>query len=231
VSAERVSRRPARQTVRVTRPLDLHYAEASTLPDGGATAMPRLDVAYGSVPAPVLLRAEAARFHQVAPDLVVLTHHCPTCGSDAHGRPRLLATAAIRRPAWVSLARAGDLSVVAITDAGEVGIDVEAEGAADFDGFADVALHPDERVAARVDPTRAWVRKEAVLKAQGYGLVVDPRDVRLDDNRLTGWHSPLSPPIGLWLRDLDIAGYESAVAVIPLADIDLAALSVTVRSV
>ena len=81
-------------------------------------------VAYGHLPAHELLRAEAARFHGVPPAQIVLAHACPRCGSDGHGRPHLLATAAVRHPAHVSLARAGDLAVVALTDTGPVGVDV-----------------------------------------------------------------------------------------------------------
>ena len=190
---------------------------------------PRLVVAYGTLPAHVLLRAEAARFHQVSPAHIVLVHECPSCGSDTHGRPRLLPTATVRHPAYVSIARAGDLSVAAITDAGPVGVDVEAEGAADFAGFEDVALHPGERATTPVDPTRVWVRKEALLKAYGHGLAVDPSDVQLDDDGLATWDSSHRPPPAGWLRDLAVPGHVVAVAVIPLAEHDLSGLSATVR--
>lgn len=184
-------------------------------------------VAYAAVPAHELLRAEAARFHEVAPAQIVLLHECPRCGSDVHGRPRLMATAAVRQPAHVSLARAGDLSVVAVTDAGPVGIDVEAQGAADFPGFADVALHPGERATTADDPTRVWVRKEALLKAYGLGLAVDPSDVRLDDDGLASWDSPHRPHGEVWLRDLVVPGHVAAVAMLP--EHDVAGLSVTTR--
>jgi 4'-phosphopantetheinyl transferase len=193
---------------------------------GGA---PRLVVAYGVQPAHAVLRAEAARFHQVPPATIVLVHECPRCGSDTHGRPLLVATAAARHPAYVSLARAGDLSVAAITDAGPVGVDVEAEGAADFAGFADVALHPGERGTTDSDPTRAWVRKEALLKAYGLGLAVDPSDVRLDDGGLAAWESEHRLPGPVWWRDLAVPGHVAAVALLPLAGVDLAGLSATVR--
>ena len=193
------------------------------------TAQPRLVVAYGALPAHALLRAEAARFHQVSPGRIVVVHECLRCGSDAHGRPRLLATAAVRHPAHVSLARAGDLSVAAITDVGPVGVDVEAEGAADFAGFEDVALHRDERAHAADDPARVWVRKEALLKAHGLGLAVDPRDVRLGDDGLESWDSPHPPPRTVWLRDLAVPGHVIAVAVLAHADQDVAGMSATLR--
>ncbi len=188
-----------------------------------APSRPRLVVAYGTHPAHDLLRAEAARFHHVPPDRIVIAHACPRCGSDEHGRPILLPTAALRSPAHVSLARAGDLSVVALTDAGPVGIDLEPDGAADFPGFDDVARHADER---GTDATVSWVRTEALLKAHGLGLVVDPRDVSINADGSITWDSPHAPPGPAWLRDLAVPGHVASVVV--LADHDVADLSVTV---
>lgn len=190
---------------------------------------PRLVVVYGAQPAHEMLRAEVARFHDISPAQVVLVHECLRCGSDAHGRPRLLATAALRHPAHVSVSRAGELSVVAVTDAGPVGVDVETEGAAELAGVADVALHPGERGAAAADPTRAWVRKEALLKAYGLGLAVDPRDVGLDDDGHVTWDSTHEPPGAVWLRDLVVPAHTAAVAILPPAGLDVTALSVTAR--
>jgi 4'-phosphopantetheinyl transferase len=189
---------------------------------------PRLVIAYGARPAHDLLRAEAAQFHGVSPAQVVLVHECPRCGSDTHGRPRLLPTAAVRHPAHVSLARARDLSVVAITDAGPVGVDVEVDGAADFAGFADVALHPAEHTTDSAETTRVWVRKEALLKAYGLGLAVDPSQVGLDDDGLAVWDSRHERPGAVWLRDLAVPGHVSAVAILTLAGQDVVGLSATV---
>jgi 4'-phosphopantetheinyl transferase len=183
----------------------------------------RLVVAYGALPAHDLLRAEAGRFHRVPPDRIVLGHACPRCGSDEHGRPYLLPTATLRRPANVSLARAGDLSVVALSDTGAVGVDLEPDGAADFPGFDDVARHADER---GTDATIVWVRTEALLKAHGLGLAVDPRDVGIDADGSVTWDSPHAPPGPAWLRDLAVPGHVGAVVVLP--DHDVADMSVTV---
>lgn len=167
--------------------------------------------------------ARAARFLEVDPGTLVLVHRCPRCGGEDHGRPQLLPTASLRRPPHVSLSRAGSLSVVAVTDAGPVGVDVERTGAAGFPGFGAVALHPDER-AQPEDPTTSWVRTEAVLKAYGLGLAVDPRDVHVDADGIVTWSSPHPAPGDVLLRDLDVPGHIAAVAVLrddPAAQVDV----------
>ena len=83
--------------------------------------------------------------------------------------------------------------------------------------------------AASDDPTRAWVRKEALLKAYGLGLAVDPSQVRLDDDGLAAWDSSQPPPGEVWVRDIAVPGHVAAVAVLPDAVHDLAGLAVTVR--
>lgn len=174
-------------------------------------------VGYGEVPAHDLLRAMAARFHSVPVDRIVLGHDCPRCGGDDHGRPVLLPTSSLRAPAHVSLARAGSMSVAAVTDAGPVGIDVEATGAAGFEGYADVALHPDEH-AGNDDPTRAWVRKEALLKAYGLGLAIDPREIRIDGTGLEAWESAHPAPAEMRVRDIDVPGHTAALVVLAADD-------------
>lgn len=196
----------------------------------GPPAQHRLVVVHGETSAHDLLRHEVARFHQVPAPAVVLTHDCPRCGSHAHGQPRVLPSATIRHPAYVSLARAGDLAVVAITEAGPVGIDVEAIDAADFHDFATVGLHPDEAADTAAERTRTWVRKEALLKAYGTGLAIDPRAIRLDDGGLAAWDSEHPAPGAVWLREIPIAGAVAAVAVLPVGRADVHDLSVFVRS-
>jgi phosphopantetheinyl transferase len=206
-------------------------SDASAGSQLGPPVQHRLVVVHGEASAHELLRHEVARFHQVPASAVVLTHDCLRCGSNEHGQPQVLPTATIRHPAYVSLARAGDLAVVAITEAGPVGIDVEAVDAADFHDFATVGLHPDEIADTAAERTRTWVRKEALLKAYGTGLAIDPRAIRLDDDGLAAWDSEHPAPGAVWLREVPIAGMVAAVAVLPVGRADIDQLSVIVRPV
>jgi 4'-phosphopantetheinyl transferase len=89
----------------------------------------------------------------------------------------------------LSVAHGGAWVVVAITALAPVGVDVEAiTRELDVDGLAAQVLAPAERDVLRAledaDARRRalltwWTRKEAVLKATGDGLRIDPRDVVL----------------------------------------------------
>ena len=163
-----------------------------------------------------LVRELAALVAGVAVGRVHLTHRCPQCRSDRHGVPLVLADPT---PVAVSLSRApGMVAAVASAD-GAVGIDIERADAAGFTGFADVAVHPDEKPPAdAAQATRLRVRKEAVLKALGHGLRIDPRGIRLADDgnppTVLAWPDR-RPPTLVELVDLPAGpDYVAALAVI-----------------
>ena len=160
---------------------------------------------------------------------IVVVHECPRCGSDEHGRPRLLPTASapasgVRQPGPRRRPVGGRDHR---RRAGRGRRRGRGRGRG-FAGFADVALHPDERATPPADPTRTWVRKEALLKAYGLGLAVDPSRRRgsttTGSSRGTSHHPP---PGAVWLRDLAVPGHVVAVAVLPRDGQDMATLSVT----
>jgi phosphopantetheinyl transferase len=95
-------------------------------------------------------------------------HACPRCGSVEHGRPYVDA------PVDISVAHAAGLTVVAVSTAGPVGVDTERAE----------------------DSQPGWVRREAVAKALGTGLVDE------------------SSPEPQWRADLEIPGYVAAVALV-----------------
>lgn len=121
---------------------------------------------------------------------VGLRTRCPVCDGP-HGQVEVVLRDDGLPVPHVSLTRAGPLIAVAVSDVGRVGVDVESCAAVAAARLADVALSPAERAAHRrrspdqrtTALARSWVRKEAVLKALGTGLRVDP--ALLDTHRRT----------------------------------------------
>lgn len=164
-----------------------------------------------------LLRAGAADWLHVPEADLRLIRLCPSCGSDRHGRPLLAPLRGHTVPS-VSISRAGPVTVVALSGAGDVGVDVEPAGAAGSPGFGAVALHPLEAAAGPHERTLTWVRKESLLKATGHGLAVDPACIRLtppsEPPALLAWDAPDAPQLPVWMHDLDTAaGHVATVSV------------------
>jgi 4'-phosphopantetheinyl transferase len=131
----------------------------------------RLVVTWSASPGDDEVAEAVAAFAGVAPQAIRIARACRSCGSDRHGKPQVVAPATCP-PVHVSLSRSGGLTVVAVTDVGPVGIDIEA--------CRDAA-----------DDLPAWVRAESLVKATGHGLTIDPADI--DDER---WTAGLDAPDG-----------------------------------
>ena len=125
-------------------------------------------------------RRVIASYLSVTPDEVVIAHEvCPACGSSEHGPPHISSP---HTSATFSLSRSGPFALVAVAESGAVGVDVEVE-ARDFpyDDVAGRFLSEHERAQLATWPEaerrrafyRCWVRKEAVVKAVGVGIVAD----------------------------------------------------------
>ena len=165
-----------------------------------------------------LLRTSAAGWLHVPEADLRLVRLCPSCGSDRHGRPQLAPVRGHTVPS-VSISRAGPVTVVALSDVGSVGVDVEPEDAAGFPGFGAVTLHPRETAAGARERTLTWVRKESLLKATGQGLDVDPACIRLTPPSelpaLVSWEAPDPPRLPVWMHDVDtVSGHVAAVSVL-----------------
>lgn len=125
----------------------------------------------------LLVRTVASAFDTVA-QRVDVTARCPDCGL-AHGRPRARIG---DRTVHVSISHTTGASAVAVSATHPVGVDIERLDAARFAGVETVALSADELQHWRRLPeparTRAlaehWTAKEAVVKALGTGLTLDP---------------------------------------------------------
>lgn len=138
----------------------------------------------------LLRRAAAERLGR--PDVEV-ERACPSCGSGSHGRP-----VAVDEPyLGLSLAHAGGLVLVAVVRGARVGVDLELVST-DVDRLADVALGPrDAPAATSAALLRTWTRKEAVLKAVGVGLAVDPSRLAVS--------AAHEPPEVVWWSVADVA--------------------------
>lgn len=206
------------------QPAHLSWATLSSAPDpveawldevelGRVDALTRAEDRLRFRLSRALLRSLVGELSGVAAASVRLSYACARCGRP-HGRPVVVAPEPARRW-WVSIAHAGDRVVVAASAVGPVGVDVESlaavgvDGVGGFDGFDGVALTvaeraglatvpPDRQVAARA---ALWVAKEAILKAGGEGLRVDPASVDV-----ASWPGVVVP--------VDVGpGYAAAVAV------------------
>ena len=160
-----------------------------------------------------LLRDLVAALARVAPAEVAIEARCPFCGGP-HGRPTVVApTAALGLQ--LGLAHTDSVVVAVAAWNHAVGVDVERSDA--------VPAPERDRAIATVagasgdDPLAHWTRVEAVLKADGRGLRVDPKEVRItatDD----GAEARISGANGVQARyrlfSLDLGpGYVASVAV------------------
>lgn len=161
------------------------------------------------------------------PGELTAAYSCPECGTGPeldHGRPGYLLGDA---PAGLllSFSRSNGWALLAAGPAGAagaaVGVDLEHSSGVGFPGFDDVALTPAERqLLAALAPEEAmpwrasaWARKEALLKARGTGLRVEPASVE----------AFAEPADGTVVVDLDTvalglpAGFVAALAVVGTA--------------
>ncbi|KQP97498.1 MULTISPECIES: 4'-phosphopantetheinyl transferase family protein [unclassified Rathayibacter] len=135
----------------------------------------------------VLLRMLAAELTAGDPAAISVVACCASCGGP-HGRPALEGPDEALAGLSVSIAHCAGAVVVAVSTAGTVGVDIEP-----VDGPADRGAHitrvagaPFSMGAMRPsDPILHWTRVEAALKADGRGLELDPRRVRIHESRLT----------------------------------------------
>ncbi|MFG2329029.1 4'-phosphopantetheinyl transferase family protein [Streptomyces sp. NPDC048604] len=134
---------------------------------------------------------------------------CRTCTSGGHGKPVLPDS-----PLHLSLSHAGDRVAAALTYAGPVGVDVEETGRVGDPPLT--VLSAEERAAYDRLPqgerargfTRYWTRKEAVLKATGDGLSVDPATLTVSapdaPAALLSWAGRAQPHPPVRLYDVDV---------------------------
>ncbi|GGK90730.1 4'-phosphopantetheinyl transferase [Sphaerisporangium melleum] len=168
-----------------------------------------------------LLRTAAGAQLDMAPERVPIERRCMSCDKP-HGRPYVLTDDGLH----ASISHSAHRVAVALTTAGEVGVDVEQVPTAPVSELVGCALSKGEQDLLKTLPerhqqagfARMWVCKEAVLKATGHGLRISPHRVEVSGPReepaLLSW--PLDiPPRRVHLRTIYPGdGYAGVVAVI-----------------
>ncbi|XVX19056.1 4'-phosphopantetheinyl transferase family protein [Actinomycetota bacterium] len=176
------------------------------------------------VVAHALLRTTVGEVLGTDPSSLVFVRRCDVCGGHDHGKPAIADHPGLH----VSLSYAGSMAVVAVTEAGPIGVDVEEVAATGFDGFPDVTLAPEEREAVEsltgtallTARARTWARKEAVLKATGHGLSIDPPAIQVsgpdEPAALLSWAAgvPSPGPVQLLDYEVDAGQHVSCLAVL-----------------
>lgn len=106
------------------------------------------------------------------PRQLVFDRACRHCGGD-HGKPR------VDGGVDFSVSSSGQRVLMAITDGGAIGVDIE-ERTRDAADMAARVLAPGERETVPTDHAiDRWCCKEALLKATGYGLAIEPSSIEL----------------------------------------------------
>lgn len=136
------------------------------------TLPPRIRVAWREVPLDAPRRESSRALLAELLPAARFVSRCALCGGD-HGRIRVDGV-----DAAVSVSYVPGWAVVAVTDApGRIGIDAVPADAAGLDSVLPGAAD-----------ARAWARVEAVLKADGRGLAVDPARVAVHESA-DGWRA------------------------------------------
>ena len=122
----------------------------------------------------------------------------------------------------VNLAHSGEVALVAVGRGRDIGVDVEVlrEGTEKW-SLVRHALTADERARLQALPVsqrsgaflQVWTRKEALLKAVGVGLSVDPQLIELDGASVVSVPPALGEPSDWTLADVPVPGYAAALAV------------------
>jgi phosphopantetheinyl transferase len=154
-----------------------------------------------------------------------------------HGKP-VLSPGMRRLDVDFSLSHSADIGCIAVSTVGPLGVDVEVRrhAADDRELLGSILSAQEARVIEpllRLNPEytsevllRCWTMKEAVMKASGDGLYVDPPEVRADADLLAAWLAGRVPVIAVtcpdaprssrftrwWARRLDLSPHFAAIA-------------------
>jgi 4'-phosphopantetheinyl transferase len=122
----------------------------------------------------------------------------------------------------VNLAHSGEVALVAVGRGKDIGVDVEVlrDGTEKW-SLVRHALTADEHARLQTLPVsersgaflQVWTRKEALLKAAGVGLSVDPQLIELDGASVVSIPPALGAPSDWTVADVPVSGCAAALAV------------------
>jgi len=149
-----------------------------------------------------------------APHEVEIAVKCVSCGSDEHGKPYLPSFPDLS----FNLSHSENRVAVVVAEGHQVGVDIEAVPDQVMPALWQMLASQRERTSVREIPDwdeqiALWVRKEALLKATGQGLAVDPRNVDVDAQ---GCYPSSGDLYGhVWVEDVQVGGdYRCSVAMV-----------------
>jgi 4'-phosphopantetheinyl transferase len=151
-----------------------------------------------------------ARYLGLRPSSVVLRR-------SRTGKPELEGS-----PFHVGLAHSGDVALVAVARDTEIGVDVEIlRAGTESWSLSSHALTRSERERLETLPISSrsgaflsmWTRKEALLKAVGVGLALDPLLIELDGRAVVAAPPELGDARDWTLVDVPLPGHAAALAV------------------
>lgn len=170
-----------------------------------------------------MIRAVCARYVGVAPKQVLL-------GQSVSGKPLLVASNGSRKnPVEFNVSHGGEFVIIAWSSSGLVGVDVEPMNhlMPEMEEMARASFSESEREVFLVTPLdqrlavflRIWVRKEAVLKAEGCGVGGPLQSfsvVRLNGALVEWTEAVLYPESGRFWQVVDLDGLPGHVAALAM---------------
>jgi 4'-phosphopantetheinyl transferase len=143
-----------------------------------------------------LTRMVVGRALGVPPADVKFARRCQHCGHPDHGKPRIVLPAGDLE---ISVSRTGTVVALAITSKDAVGLDIEGITGNLSSGSTGFARSPPRGLSESEERSvlREWTRKEAVLKAVGIGLALDPKRVTVSEPDETPAVLHLPPEFGV----------------------------------
>ena len=148
-----------------------------------------------------------------------------TFGEYRHGKPFALVNGKAARISF-NVSHSGSHGLIALAPEGRLGVDVEERtGRRDFDRLIEAAFGPDEQDDLKLERTRGefhlffklWTVKEALIKALGTGLSLDPATFEAPEAMRRGakvgtFNFPQIPSIEWHVEDIGNEEFAAALA-------------------